>query len=735
MTNRTLILLSLFFFIALLPVAAQSPLLGFDSAGTRQQRQLEARFDGLLSSSAIGATIKELSAYPHHISSARGKAVAENIRQRFRSYGWDAEIVTYQVLFPIPVTRVLEMTGPVTYKALLKEPALPEDATSGQEGQLPTYNCWSADGDVRGQLVYVNYGLPEDYEMLDRLGISVKGKIVIARYGRSWRGIKPKVAQEHGAIGCIIYSDPKDDGYYNGDVYPKGAFKNEHGVQRGSVMDMVIYPGDPLTPGIGATTHAKRLDRHEAPNLLKIPVLPISYHDATPLLKALEGPVAPEEWRGALPLTYHIGPGKTNVHLQLKFDWQLRPCHNVIATLKGSRWPNQWVIRGNHHDAWVNGAADPISGMAVVLEEARAIGQLAKEGQRPLRTLVYCAWDGEEPGLLGSVEWAEDHASELKEKAVAYINSDGNGRGFLSAGGSHALETLVNEAGRDVTDPRTRLNVIDRKLAADIVKAKTFKEKKEKLEKKSLSISALGSGSDYSPFLQHLGVPTLDFSYAGEDAGGEYHTIYDSYDDYIRFKDPGFLYGITLSQTAGRTVLRLANAGTLPFDFRRLYETVNGYAKELKEQTTQLRETTETETRMVQQNIYKAATDPDKNLQPPAVKAAVPEIDFTPLQQALAALDTITRKLSAAKLPAGDEKLNRAIYQAEQQLLTAQGLPNRPWYRHTLYAPGFYTGYGVKTLPGIREAIEQRRWEEAGEQIQTTAAAIKRLTGYLSALL
>ncbi|MEV4882942.1 M28 family peptidase [Chitinophaga ginsengisegetis] len=709
--------------------AQDKKLTGYTGNAATQQLELENRFDKQLSSSHIGETIKALSSQPHHIGSARGKAVAEDILQRFKSYGWDAEIVTYQVLFPTPKERLVELKGSTTYKALLKEPALKEDATSGQEGQLPTYNAWSADGDVEGELVYVNYGLPEDYEYLDRAGINVKGKIVIAKYGRSWRGSKPKVAQEHGAAGCIIYSDPKDDGYYSGDVYPKGAFKNEYGVQRGSVMDIVIYPGDPLTPNTGATANAQRLDRLQAPNLLKIPVLPISYHDATPLLQALEGPVAPDEWKGALPFTYHIGGGKARVHLKLSFDWQIRPCYNVIAKLKGSEQPDQWVIRGNHHDAWVNGAADPISGLAALLEEAKAIGALHKQGYQPKRTLVYCAWDGEEPGLLGSTEWVEDHAVELKEKAVVYINSDNNGRGFLNASGSHALETLVNEVARDITDPQTQVSILARKQASEVLKAATPKLKKEKLAKQGIAIGAMGSGSDYSSFLQHLGVPSLDFGFGGEDAGGEYHSIYDSYDDYTRFKDPGFNYGVALSQTAGHTALRVANTVTLPFDYRKLYETVNGYVNELTELTSSLRESTTIENQLIRDRKYQLTTDTAKHLSPPLLKSEVPYLDFSPLQNALTGLDTVTTSLAARKQLSA--AANKALYQGEQQLLNDAGLPARSWYKHTLYAPGFYTGYGVKTIPGVREAIEQRRWKEAQEQIGIVAAAINRLSAYL----
>lgn len=716
--------------------AAQKTITGFTENSTLAQKQLEQKFDAQLSADRIGKVIKELSAVPHHVGSVGGKAVAENILQKFKAYGWDAKIETYQVLFPTPKTRVLEMVSPTVYKALLKEPALKEDGTSNQDDQLPTYNAWSADGDVTGELVFVNYGLPQDYEVLESLGISVKGKIVIAKYGRSWRGIKPKVAQEHGAIGCIIYSDPKDDGYYQGDVYPKGAFKNEYGVQRGSIMDMVIYPGDPLTPNIGATENAKRLDRLEAPNLLKIPVLPISYHDAQPLLQALEGPVAPADWRGALPFTYHIGPGKAKVHLKVDFNWQLKPAYNVIAKMAGSQFPDQWVIRGNHHDAWVNGANDPISGAAALLEEAQSIGELVKTGWKPKRTLVYCAWDAEEPGLLGSTEWVEDHITELQQKTVVYINSDGNGRGFLGVDGSHALETLITEISKEVTDPQTRVSVFERKKAVTAVEASNAKAKKEAMAKTSFKVNAMGSGSDYSSFIQHAGIPSLNIGYGGEDDGGEYHSIYDSYDDYSRFKDPGFFYGVALAQTAGRAALRMANAETLPFDFRSLQRTVSDYVKDLLNQTDQLRESTAAENELIRNNGYALANDPTEKKKAPAAKAEVPYLDFSPLLNALTLLEKSTDQLAAvwtkaAATGANTAALNQALYRAEQQLLTTNGLPRRSWYKHTLYAPGFYTGYGVKTIPGVREAIEQRNWKEAQEQIGVVAASLEKLSAYL----
>jgi len=725
-----------FFALSALAQAQQKNITGFTNASSAQEIKTEQSFDQSLSAPRIGETIKELSAFPHHLGSAGSKAMAEKILQKYKSYGLNAHIEIYNVLFPTPKTRVLELTGPTKYTALLKEPALAEDATSGQNGQLPTYNAWSADGDVNGQLVFVNYGLPEDYEKLATMGIDVKGKIVIAKYGRSWRGIKPKVAYEHGAIGCVIYSDPKDDGYSAGDVYPKGAYKNEYGVQRGSVMDLVLYPGDPLTPGIGATKEAKRLDRKDATTIMKIPVLPISYHDAQPLLAALDGPVATDDWSGSLPITYHIGPGKALVHLKMEFDWNMVPAYDVIATIKGSKYPNEWVMRGNHHDAWVNGASDPISGQSAMLDEAKALGDLLKTGWRPKRTIVYCSWDGEEPGLIGSTEFAERHDKELQEKAVVYINSDDNGRGFLSAGGSQALEPFVDEIAQNVTDPQTNVSVFDRQKAAELAGTASAKEKKELFERKGHRLESLGSGSDFSSFLQHLGVPTLDLAYGGESAGGEYHSIYDSYDDYKRFKDPDFKYGVALAQTAGHAVLRMADAELLPFDFRNLHATINRFTTDLTDLTKSMHESTAIDNAMIKANVYTLAADPTKPYHSPAVKDTVPALNFTALKIALDSLKKNADKLAAnwqkqLQTDIDHGKLNKALYQAEQQLLDADGLPRRPWYKHTLYAPGFYTGYGVKTLPGIREAIEQRNWPEAQQQIGIVAAAVMRLAGYL----
>ena len=722
--------------------AQQRPLQGFDRQGVDRERALEKQFDSFLKKDEARDWMKRLSARPHHLGSPYGKENADFIAGLFRSWGYDTEIERFDVLFPTPKTRILEMTAPEKFAAKLEEPVLKEDSTSGQKSeQLPTYNAYSIDGDVTGQLVYVNYGVPQDYDTLERYGIDVKGKIVIARYGGSWRGIKPKVAAEHGAIGCIIYSDPRDDGYFEGDVYPKGAWRSETGAQRGSVADIPLYPGDPLTPGVGATPNAKRLEIKDTPTLTKIPVLPISYSDALPLLKALEGPVAPTAWRGALPMTYHIGPGRATVHMKLEFDFKLVPAYDVIARMRGSERPDEWVIRGNHHDAWVNGAEDPTSGQVAMLEEAHALSQLAKSGWRPKRTIIYCAWDGEEPGLLGSTEWVEAHGQELQQKAVLYVNSDGNERGFLSAGGSHTLERFVNDIERDVVDPEKEISVYER-LRARAVLGGDAERRREAREREDLRIAALGSGSDYSPFLQHLGISTLNIGYGGEgETDGIYHSIYDSFDHYVRFGDPTFDYSTALSKTAGRAILRFANADYLPLQFGNLSDTISMYVKEVMKVATDERDAIAERNRRVNEKTFEAVDDPTKGLVAPKAESPAPFLNFAPLQNALTRLEDSCRNYDTAMKNAGSgnrlgsrdvqQALDNTLRQVELAMMTDSGLPRRPWYRHEIYAPGFYTGYGVKTLPGIREAIEQHHWDEAGEQIVIVANTIDRVAAQI----
>ncbi len=732
------ILLAVLTVCIVLPVRAQK-IMGFTASNAAKQLDWEKQFDAGLNASNQDAYMRFLTSHPHHVGSPQGKANAEYMADLFRQWGYDARIAEYQVLFPTPKLRQLEIAGNKNYKPALREQVLAADKTSGQLAeQLVPYNAYSADGDVTAELVFVNRGVPADYEELARRGVEVKGKIVIAKYGGSWRGIKPKVAAEHGAIGCIIYSDPADDGYAIGDTYPGGGYRPGDGVQRGSVMDMPVYPGDPLTPDRGATRDAQRLDRNEAPTIMKIPVLPISWEDALPLLQSLKGEVVPAVWRGALPITYHTGPSNVKVHLKLAFNWDIKPLYNVIATLPGTAYPDEWVIAGNHHDGWVNGAADPISGMVAEMETARVIGELVKKGFKPKRTLVFCAWDGEEPALLGSTEWTEDHQAELSRKAVAYINTDGNGRGFINAGGSHIFEPFFNEIIEQVTDPETGVSLKERKYAQTVVNAdKTARTKL--LGNKYLKLGALGAGSDWGGFLQHLGIASLNMGFGGESEGDQYHSIYDSYDHFTRFIDPGFKYGVTLSKTSGRTLLRLADADVLPVDFSSFYKTVSDYATEIKTQLEKTRTETEEETRMAKDQLFELAGDPGKTYLAPAAKEPVPFLNWGSLENALMSLKNASEEFqqlygNALRLPADKQALlNAVLYKAERSLLQPDGLPRRPWYRHQVYAPGFYTGYGVKTLPGIREAVEQRYWKEAQENIERMAATLQAYTSQVKA--
>ena len=699
----------------------------------RTTKDWETAFRAIPKAENLRTWMEHLSAQPHHVGSPYDKENAEWILAKFREFGLSARIETFEVLFPTPKERAVELLEPVKFSAKLREPAEAMDPTSDQASeQLPTYNAYSIDGDVTAPLVYVNYGIPSDYETLDRLGISVKGAIVLARYGASWRGIKPKLAAEHGAVGCIIYSDPRGDGYFQGDVFPGGPYRNKDGVQRGSVMDMPLYPGDPLTPGVGATENAKRLSVKEAKTITKIPVLPISYSDAQPLLEALKGPVAPGDWRGALPLTYHIGPGPAKVHLRVQSNWDIKRIYDVIATIPGSTYPDEWIIRGNHHDAWVNGAEDPISGQVAMLEEARSFGQLLKQGWRPKRTIVYCAWDGEEEGLLGSTEWAEAHADELKQKAAVYINSDSNGRGYLYVEGSHTLEDFVNDVAKAINDPEKNISVWQRSRLARIARARSVADKNKIRHRADWRIGALGSGSDYTVFLDHLGIASLNLGYGGEDGGGIYHSIYDDFYWYTHFSDTDFSYGKALAQTGGTAVLRLADADILPFDFSNFAETVQGYVDEVKKLLKSKQDEARERNKELDEGVFSATADPKETHVAPPYKEIPPYLNFAPLENASDSLtrcaeryEKAGREMNSAKKTAF-RSLNKKLMESERLMTSRAGLPGRPWFKHMIYAPGFYTGYGVKNLPGVREAIEQGDWKLAESEITRVAGILEQ---------
>ena len=683
---------------------------GFPADAVAGQRQLEEQFRKVPDSGKLKEYVTAMAGEPHVAGRPGSKRVAEYALAQFKSWGLDARIETLEALMPWPTERVVEMVAPTRMTMAIAEPALPEDPDTSDADTTPVFNAYSADGDATGDVVYVNYGMPADYQRLKQMGVDVKGKFVLARYGGGWRGIKPKVAHEHGAVACLIYSDPRDDGYFAGDVYPIGPFRPEQGVQRGSVMDMPIHPGDPLSPGWASEPGSRRLERDKSATILKIPVLPISYGDALPLLRALKGPVVPIEWRGALPITYHAGPGPARARVKVAFDWQTRPLYNVIVRIDGSMFPDEWLIFGNHHDAWVNGADDPTSGAAALMETGRGLAELLKSGWRPKRTIVLALWDGEEWGLLGSTEWAEKHADELKNKAAVYINTDSTGKGWLNAGGSHALQQLVSEAARDVVDPRTNKPIVEEARRRQVLSLPEA-DRPAREKDAGLWLQPLGSGSDYTPFLQHLTLSSLNLGFGGESSGGIYHSMYDTINWYTRFSDGDFAYGRTMSQLTGTLLLRLSEAPVLPFQFTDAASTFQRYAKEIE---------------------ALAASRNDKGLDLAPVNRAIER-----LRKSAAEYEKAYEKLDDAKV---DEligkrelrSLNALLLQAERKLGAAEGLPRREWFKHQIYAPGFYTGYGVKTMPQIREGLEESRPDEVRDGVRKVAATIDALAGQIA---
>lgn len=720
------------------PNPSPTVLLGYSSQGATLQVRWERQFQDSVSAANIRENMRRLSARPHHVGSPYDKDNAQWILSKFQEWGFEAKIETFNVLFPTPKIRVLEMLRPMRFRARLQEPAIASDPTSSQTAeQLPTYNAYSADGDVTAPLIYVNYGNRDDYEELDRLGISVKGAIVIARYGQGWRGVKPKVAAEHGAIGCIIYSDPKGDGYFAGDQFPAGGWRPAQGVQRGSVMD-TDYPGDPLTPGVGATADAKRLSIKEAKTITSIPVLPISYTDALPLLAALTGPVAPEGWRGGLAITYHVGPGPALVHLKVASNWDIKPIYDVIATLHGSTGEGQWVIRGNHHDAWVNGADDPISGQAAMLEEARVMGDMHAHGWTPLRTIIYCAWDGEEPGLLGSVEWVETHLEDLQKHAVVYINSDSNERGYMLPGGTQDLQNFISGVARDVQDPETHMSVYQRSHLFSISKAKNAEERSDLRKRNDLVVKALGDGSDYTAFQDYAGISTLNVEFGDEDDGDQYHSIYDDFQWYSEFIDKDFVYGRALSQTAGTAVMRLADADFAPVDFSPQAEAIEKYETDLEKLVKDKQEEFTERNLELKEGVFKATQDPRRPLLPPPAETVPPYVNLAPMKNAIALLrksaDRYSHALasyqangSATLAPQSLETINADLLRVPRLFLNQKGLPGRPWFKNQIYAPGAYTGYGAKPIAAVREYMDEKKWIEAEGQVPQVAQVIENV--------
>ena len=732
--------------LILLPVAvvaqqAPQPLIGFTPQSETVERTWESKFLAIPDGKHVSDNMHVLAAHPHNVGSAAQRANAEWLVKQYTSWGWDAKIEQFDVLYPTPKVRVLELLGSKPYKARLEEPPVPEDPyTLDKSPAMPPYNIYALDGDVTAPLVYVNNGMLSDYEELERNGVSVKGAIVIARYGGGWRGLKPKLAYEHGAIGCIIYSDPADDGYGQGDTIPEGPMRPEWGVQRGSVADTTLFAGDPLTPGEPSIPGVKRLAIKDSKVIVQIPTIPISWGDAKPFLEQLGGRTVPATWRGGLPITYKFGPSLAKVHLKIESDWGTKPVLDVVATMKGSEEPDTLIVRGNHYDGWVNGADDPISGQSALLEEARALGELHKQGWNPKRTLIYTAWDGEEPGLLGSTEWAEMHAGELQKHGAIYINSDENGRGYFGASGSQSFERMVNDVAHEMVDPETGKTVWDRQKAAQLAGRGRGTPAAGASERKTIEFGPAGSGSDFAGFIDHLGVASINIGYGGEDRGGTYHSAYDTPWHWDKFADKDEVYGKLFAQTAGTIVMRIADAEVMPLSFTELSLTIDGYAASLKSELKQLQTDAATRARLLKSGAYELANDPKNPLAPPPALPMPPAMDFAALDSALQNLKTAAAHYAEASAKAPDlsedkrKQINDGLAVAERKLIAADGLPGRPWVKHLIYAPGTYTGYGASTLPGVREALEAGRFDEAKQQLDVLVKALNDESALINGL-
>ena len=694
---------------------------GFTREGAMTQRQLEEQFRAVPQATSAREHLRRLTAEPHVAGTKEDYETAIYVRDQIRSYGIPAELKEYDVLLPYPNSpSIVEIVGSRRERLSVKEAVVPEDPTSASSKIIPLFNGYSRTGDVTAPLVYVNYGLPPDYEALKKLGVDIKGKIVLARYGNSFRGVKAKVAEENGAIGLIIYSDPADDGYMQGDVYPKGPWRPESSAQRGSVQYLFRYPGDPLTPGKPSIPGVPRLKIEEATDLTGIPVQPISYGDARRLLAPMRGPVRPQGFQGGLPFAYHVGgTDDLKVHLKTDMDYQIRKIWNVVARIEGNEERDRWVIMGNHRDAWTFGAVDPNSGTTAMLEAARGFGQLLKNGWKPRRTIILCSWDGEEYGLIGSTEWAEEYADELREKAVAYLNMDAavSGANF-GASSVPSLWKLIRAATRDIRDPKTGKSIYqqwqDRSRESrpdpDLTDAETGSDAKIA----EARIGARGSGSDYTPFLQHLGIPSLDMGFGGD--YGVYHSAYDSFHWMTRFGDPTFAYHVAAAQLWGTVAMRLADADGLPFDYVDYGTQVGEFFTE-SVKTAKRRNLSsafdEKEMSAAIEDFSREAGRVEKSRQETLL-----EVERTRAE----ANDTYRRAEARLK------RINDALLTTERALTDVQGLRGRPWYRHQIYAPGFYTGYAAQPLPDFRQALDDRSAANAKESLDRIVAALNRAT-------
>ncbi len=690
-----------------------SPIRGFSAASGAAEAARERELKAMPTAKAAEADFDVMTAEPHHTGSPYEIKLADYVSDQFKKMGIESAKYEYSVLLPWPKQRRIDIVAPDQIRLEVEEEKIRGDQWADKPGILPAYNAYSPSGDVTGEIVYVNFGIPADYETLDRLGISVKGRIVLARYGGSWRGIKPKVAAEHGAIACIIYSDPHEDGYFQGEVYPDGPFRGWGMIQRGSVMDMPRYPGDPSTPDRPSKPGVERIPMDKIETFAPIPVQPMSYRDGVELLKRLKGPVAPETWRGALPITYRIGPGPAKVHMNLQMDYGQRRVINVVGRIAGAVAPDEWIIVGSHRDAWTFGASDSVSGHVSMMAVARAMSEMMKMGWRPRRSVLFISWDGEEQGLLGSTEWVEDLTTELKAKAAVYVNRDA-GAGGLNFSGSavHSLTPFLHELAQSIQPDGAIRTLYDGWL--ERAREQAPARAGQPLLKVPV-VGALGSGSDYTAFLDHIGVASMDMGLNGRGGDGSYHSTYDNPTWFKKYIDPQFTFSVLAAQVTGVALLRLADAEVLPFDYETYGRQILEYIGEIEQQAV--------------------------NASPAGAK----NVDFAGLRsaaEAFAQAGADVRARSGSMLEGapslgggqgsgpGDRfaEINHRLIMAERDLIEPAGLPDRPWYRHVVYAPGLYTGYGVKTIPGVREAVDAGNFTRAAAQAAIVIRALQRAT-------
>jgi len=670
--------------------------LSYAVSGAQSSASFEKQFLAIPNADSCRRNLFILTQQPHIAGSAEDSILAVFVKNRFSEYGINSRIVTYYVYLPYPKSEELEMTEPERYKFDLEEKGWQWDKDSYNSNTVLPFNAYSPSGDLSGQIVYANYGLPEDYSYLEKLGINVKDKIMLVRYGRSFRGIKVKVAEEHGASGVIIYSDPMDDGYDQGDIYPRGPMRPWDAVQRGSIQDLTIYPGDPLTPGYASTKDAKRIALTAVTDLPHIPCLPISYGNAEKLLHNLAGPAVPHDWQGGLPFTYHIGPGTTEVTMKIEMDYEIRPIWDVIGTIEGQKDPDQKVIIGNHRDAWVFGAVDPNSGTASMLETARGFGQLLKAGWKPNRTIVLCSWDGEEYGLIGSTEWGEENANELTKDAIAYINVDApvSGTNF-GASSVPSLDKFIMDVTKSVNDPKTEESVFDAWYTSQ---NKSYFEEQDSIpDSAKTTIGRLGSGSDYTVFLEHLGIPSFDFGFGGP--YGVYHSALDNFYWMEHWGDPTFQYHAAVAKLLGIAGIRLADDSLLPFRYSDYAKQIHKYINEFEKKSGEI-----------------------QNLKP---------VDFTSATNATIefekSADEVDSILAMRKFD-NYSSTNAALMEIERAFTDDRGLPQSQWFKHQIYAPGAYSGYASEPLPAIARAIEKQDGTELHQALQTFEVAIKKAT-------